>query len=207
VAIVKWTEQMGLTLVARDISKMELRATATHERAGFDILDIFPFTSETKRMGIIIRDRQTQDIVFYEKGADAVMTRIVQYNDWLDEECGNMAREGLRTLVVARKKLSEDAYDEFRRQYDRAKVDLQDRNTRKQAVVEAVLETDLELLGLTGVEDKLQHGVKNTLEQLRNAGLKVWMLTGDKVETATCIAVSSKLVARNQNIHQVTKCK
>lgn len=198
---------MGLTLVARDVSKMELRATATHERAGFDILDIFPFTSETKRMGIIIRDRHTQDIVFYEKGADAVMARIVQYNDWLDEECGNMAREGLRTLVVAKKKLSEEAYEEFRRQYDRAKVALQDRNARKQAVVEAVLETDLELLGLTGVEDKLQDGVKNTLERMRNAGLKVWMLTGDKVETATCIAVSSKLVARNQNIHQVTKCK
>lgn len=198
---------MGLTLVARDVSKIELRVTATLEQLAFDILDIFPFTSETKRMGIILRDRQTQDIMFYEKGADAVMARIVQYNDWLDEECDNMAREGLRTLVVARKKLSEEAYEEFRRQYDSAKVALQDRNARKREVIEAVLETDLELLGLTGVEDKLQEGVKNTLEQLRNAGLKIWMLTGDKVETATCIAVSSKLVARNQNIHQVTKCK
>ncbi|KAI8344670.1 hypothetical protein BC941DRAFT_464880 [Chlamydoabsidia padenii] len=207
VAIVKWTEQMGLTLVARDINKIKLYVSATGETLTFDILDIFPFTSETKRMGIIIRDRQTQDIMFYEKGADAVMARIVQYNDWLEEECGNMAREGLRTLVIARKKLSEEAYEEFKLQYDDAKVALHDRNALKQGVVESVLEMDLELLGLTGVEDKLQDGVKNALEQMRNAGLKIWMLTGDKVETATCIAVSSKLVARNQNIHQVTKLK
>jgi phospholipid-translocating ATPase len=74
-------------------------------------------------------------------------------------------------------------------------------------VVESCLESDLELLGLTGVEDKLQDGVRNTLELLRNAGLRIWMLTGDKIETATCIAVSSKLVSRNQNIHQISKCK
>lgn len=58
---------------------------------------------------------------------------------------------------------------------------IHDRNIRKQQVIESVLETDLELLGLTGVEDKLQDGVKNTLEQLRNAGLRIWMLTGNKV--------------------------
>lgn len=63
----------------------------------------------------------------------------------------------------------------------------------------------MELLGLTGVEDKLQDDVKTTLELLRNAGVKIWMLTGDKIETATCIAISSKLVARNQYIHQVSK--
>ncbi|KAG5460515.1 MAG: HAD-like domain-containing protein, partial [Olpidium bornovanus] len=113
--------------------------------------------------------RQTGDVTFYEKGADAVVSKIVQYNDWLDEECGNMAREGLRTLES--------------------------------------LEHDLELLGVTGVEDKLQvralDDVKPTLELLRDAGLKIWMLTGDKIETATCIAVSSKLVSRNQDIYTV----
>ncbi|KAI9306313.1 protein transporter [Cunninghamella echinulata] len=207
VAIVKWTEKMGLVLFSRDVNKIELKVAATGEILSYQILNIFPFTSETKRMGIIIKDQQTNEINFYEKGADAVMSRIVQYNDWLDEECGNMAREGLRTLVVAKKKLSEEAYEEFKSRYHEAEVALHDRNSLKQAVIEGILETDLELLGLTGVEDKLQDGVKNTLEQMRNAGLKIWMLTGDKIETATCIAVSSKLVSRNQNIHQVSKLK
>jgi magnesium-transporting ATPase (P-type) len=51
--------------------------------------------------------------VFYLKGADVVMSGIVQYNDWLEEECGNMAREGLRTLVVAKKILTEEQYMDF----------------------------------------------------------------------------------------------
>jgi phospholipid-translocating ATPase len=63
------------------------------------------------------------------------------------------------------------------------------------------LERDMELLCVTGVEDKLQDNVRNTLEHLRNAGIKVWMLTGDKLETATCIAKSSLLVSKTQNIH------
>ncbi|KAG1146885.1 hypothetical protein G6F37_005178 [Rhizopus arrhizus] len=207
VAIVKWTEHMGLTLFHRDVNTIQLRVNATGEMLYFDVLHIFPFTSETKRMGIIVKNKQSEEITFYEKGADTVMARIVQYNDWLNEECDNMAREGLRTLVVGKKHLSEEAYANFTAKYHEAEVSLHDRNALKQSVVEEVLESNLELLGLTGVEDKLQEGVKNTLEQMRNAGLRVWMLTGDKIETATCIAISSKLVARNQGIHQVAKLK
>ncbi len=81
-----------------------------------------------------------------------------------------------------------------------AKLSMQDRNQRIQNVVES-LEKDLELLCLTGVEDKLQDRVRDTLETLRNAGIKIWMLTGDKLETATCIAKSSKLVSRDQDIY------
>jgi P-type E1-E2 ATPase len=62
--------------------------------------------------------------------------------------------------------------------YHEAETSIHDRNTRKQEVVESCLESDLELLGLTGVEDKLQDGVRNTLELMRNAGLRIWMLTG-----------------------------
>lgn len=206
VAIVRWTESVGLTLVFRDINNIHIR-NATGDTFEFEVLQIFPFTSETKRMGIIVRDLTSGEITFYEKGADVVMVKIVQYNDWLEEECGNMAREGLRTLVVARKRLSEELYQEFESRYHVAKTSIADRTAAMNTVVNQILEQDLELLGLTGVEDKLQDGVKTTLELLRNAGLKIWMLTGDKIETATCIAISSKLVARNQSIHQISKRK
>lgn len=157
-------------------------------------------------MGIVVRDSHTGEITFLEKGADVVMATIVQRNDWLEEECANMAREGLRTLVMARRKLSNDAYNTFVERYHEASVSLQGRNEAMTSVVAEELEQGLELLGLTGVEDKLQDDVRSTLELLRNAGLKIWMLTGDKVETATCIAISTKLVARNQYIHTVAKC-
>ena len=106
-------------------------------------------------MGIIIRDDQSGEIVFYMKGADTVMSRIVLYNDWLEEECGNMAREGLRTLVVAKRPLTDEQYSEFDSRYQAAKLALTDRAARVAAVVES-LERDMELLAVTGVEDRLQ---------------------------------------------------
>jgi phospholipid-translocating ATPase len=88
--------------------------------------------------------------------------------------------------------------------YTAAQISTVDRAGMVKAVI-STIERDLELLGLTGVEDRLQDDVKVTLEILRNAGLKVWMLTGDKIETAACVAVSSKLVARNQSLHMISK--
>lgn len=204
VAIVQWTESVGLTLTFRDRTRMDLQ-TPDGSTLPFEILEIFPFTSESKRMGIVVRDTTTKEISFLQKGADVVMAKIVQRNDWLEEETANMAREGLRTLVVGKKRISPEAFEEFRQRYHDASVQLEGRNEAMNAVVADCLERDLELLGLTGVEDKLQEDVKPTLELLRNAGIKIWMLTGDKPETATCIAISTKLVARNQYIHQVAK--
>ncbi|XP_072267653.1 probable phospholipid-transporting ATPase IIB isoform X2 [Pyxicephalus adspersus] len=199
VALVKWTESVGLTLVNRDLTCMQLK-TPSGQILTFFILQIFPFTSESKRMGIIVREESSGEITFYMKGADVAMASIVQYNDWLEEECGNMAREGLRTLVVAKKSLSEEQYQDFENRYNQAKLSMHDRTLKVAAVVES-LEREMELLCLTGVEDQLQADVRPTLEMLRNAGIKIWMLTGDKLETATCIAKSSHLVSRNQDIH------
>lgn len=204
VAIVQWTESVGLTLTFRDRTRIELK-TPAGQTIAFEVLELFPFTSESKRMGIVVRDLQTQEITFLQKGADVVMAKIVQRNDWLDEETANMAREGLRTLVMARRKMSEASYADFKRRYQEASIKLEGRNEAMNGVVAECLERDLELIGLTGVEDKLQEDVKSTLELLRNAGIKIWMLTGDKIETATVIAISTKLVARNQYIHQVAK--
>ncbi|EMD34906.1 aminophospholipid-transporting P-type ATPase [Gelatoporia subvermispora B] len=206
VAIVKWTSSVGLTLTFRDRTRIELQTPAGTTIA-FEVLELFPFTSESKRMGIVVRDLQSGEITFLQKGADVVMARLVQRNDWLEEECANMAREGLRTLVAARRRLSDQAYAHFKEEHHQASIKLEGRNEAMAAVVAAFLERDLELLGLTGVEDKLQDEVKSTIELLRNAGIKIWMLTGDKIETATCIAISTKLVARNQYIHQVAKLK
>ncbi|XP_074965086.1 putative phospholipid-transporting ATPase IIA isoform X2 [Phalacrocorax aristotelis] len=145
-------------------------------------------------------DESTGEITFYMKGADVVMAGIVQYNDWLEEECGNMAREGLRVLVVAKKSLTEEQYQDFEARYVQAKLSVHDRSLKVATVIES-LEMEMELLCLTGVEDQLQADVRPTLETLRNAGIKVWMLTGDKLETATCTAKNAHLVTRTQDIH------
>lgn len=201
VALVKFTESISLVLADRDLYQITLK-NPLGEMEKYDVLNIFPFTSETKRMAIVVRDQQTGAITFYEKGADVVMAKIVQENDWLEEECGNMAREGLRTLVFGKKSLSPSEYERFQARYNEARTAITDRDGKTQQVMES-LENGLELIGLTGVEDKLQEDVRPTLEMLRNAGIRVWMLTGDKIETATCIAISAKLVSRTQSIFQL----
>ena len=205
IAIVKWTASAGLSLYRRDRTSLTLVHESSHTSIEYDILHVFPFNSDNKRMGIIVKDKAKNEIWFFQKGADMVMSKIVQHNDWLEEETGNMAREGLRTLVIGRKKLSSQLYDSFLSKYNHASLALVNREAAMAKVGGEFLEHDLELLGLTGVEDKLQKDMKPSLELLRNAGIKIWMLTGDKVETAQCVAVSAKLVSRGQYIHTVTK--
>lgn len=219
IAIVKWTEAVGLRLIHRDRKGMLLQSVDTGRSVvRVRILEVFPFTSEGKRMGIVVQfldgsgtsstsNLEAGEIWFYQKGADTVMTSIVAANDWLDEETANMAREGLRTLVVGRKRMSVQNYKDFSQSYKEASVSINNRDAGMARVVSHFLEKDLELLGVTGVEDKLQKDVKPSLELLRNAGIKIWMLTGDKVETARCVAVSAKLVARGQYIHTIDKLK
>lgn len=254
IALVKWSEHVGLTLVARDLDTMTLQMHnitidngnslfSRHQNAAdvssvctavtmltnaeskdalnstssststldsiantnllrYQILQLFPFTSESKRMGIIVKDVNTGEITFYLKGADIVMSSIVESNDWCSIECTNMAKEGLRTLVVAKKVLTNEEYETFEQDYTMARLCVTDRGARVQAAVES-LECNMELLCLTGVEDCLQDRVPQTLELLRKAGVKIWMLTGDKLETATCIAKSSHLVESNQEIHVI----
>lgn len=219
IAIIRWTEAVGLKLMQRDRTTIVLQSTHTEQVVvKVRILNIFPFTSESKRMGIVVKFGTTDgplttdveddsEIWFYQKGADTVMSSIVMTSDWLDEETANMAREGLRTLVIGRKRISTAQYREFSQQYHQASLALHGRDSLMADAVKSYLERDLELLGVTGVEDKLQKDVKTSLELLRNAGIKIWMLTGDKVETARCVAISSKLVARGQYIHTISKGK
>lgn len=205
IAIVKFCEQVGLRLFKRDRTSITLLHLASGMELQYEILHIFPFNSETKRMGAVIKDLQSDEIWFMEKGADTVMSKIVMSNDWLDEETANMAREGLRTLVIGRKKINKGLYQLFQKDYEEASLSMTARDAQMQKAVNKYLETDVELLGLTGVEDKLQKDVKSSIELLRNAGIKIWVLTGDKVETAKCVAISAKLIARGQLVHQITQ--
>ncbi|EFA84483.1 ATPase [Heterostelium album PN500] len=201
IALVKFTESIGLVLSGRELASITLK-NPLDELESYEILNIFPFTSETKRMGIIVRD--TDGIItFYMKGADAIMAKLVQNNDWLDEESGNMAREGLRTLAFGKRVMTEEEYHQFLNRYNQAKTSIADRAAKVQDAI-STIEKDLELIALSGVEDKLQTNVKITLERLRNADVKVWMLTGDKIETATCIAISTKLVSRTQSLFTIS---
>jgi phospholipid-translocating ATPase len=86
--------------------------------------------------------------------------------------------------------------------YNEAITAMENRKERIANVV-SMLENNMDFLCVTGVEDLLQDEVATTIDNLRNAGMKVWMLTGDKVETATCISISTGIKAKNQKIFTI----
>ncbi|XP_037300392.1 probable phospholipid-transporting ATPase IIB isoform X3 [Manduca sexta] len=191
VALVKWTDMMGVSLYRRDLHNISLKLRAANEILQFNILQIFPFTSESKMMGIIVQEENSGEITYYVKGADVALARLLDSN-WLSVECKTLAAEGLRTLVLASKNMSLAEYKAFESEYKEARLNGNTRNERTAAVM-MKLQRGLQLLGLTGVEDRLADDVPRTLAMLRTAGIKIWMLTGDKLETALCIARSLQL--------------
>ena len=207
IALVKFAEEIGMLLEQRDEYGIQLK-TPVGDKDEYEILENFPFSSETKRMGIIVRHKGSGKIIFYVKGADTVMVSRVKpgQRSICEEYCENLAREGLRTLVISHKLITEQAYEDFKKKLQKAKASMQNREQNVQRTIEQ-LEIDLEFLAVTGVEDKLQDQVLETIETLRQAGIRIWMLTGDKIDTAKCIAISTGLKTNKEEIFEIDSTK
>lgn len=199
IALVRFGKDVGINLTQRGQDYIQLTlAKNTTER--YSVLRIFPFSSARKRMGILLQHPSSTDVLFYLKGAEDVMKSKISQKDAVRilEECENLAREGLRTLIIAQKTLSINEYKEWEKEYKKVSLCIENREEKEREVIDK-LEVNMEALGVTGVEDKLQENVADTIESLRDAGIKVWILTGDKVETAECIAISTKLKSREED--------
>lgn len=195
-ALVKAAAAYGYKLANRTPEQIFF-TTPTGDIKVYDILQVLQFDSARKRMSIIIRDDMGK-IRMYSKGADtAIMLYLHQDQDELqqvtDAHLEVFAREGLRTLCVAKRDLTEEEYTSWLVQHEEAKVALRDRDQKLAASAEFI-ERKFTLLGATGIEDRLQEGVSETISSLRNAGIKLWILTGDKQETAVNIGFSCKLL-------------
>ncbi|KEG12294.1 phospholipid-translocating ATPase [Trypanosoma grayi] len=206
VAFVKFCSSLGISLVHRDVNCMQI-TTPGGRRVHYDIVKSFPFTSERKCMGIILREKTETGEGGYKylmKGADFKIATVVRPSDWLQESCQEFAQVGLRTLVLAQRLLTEEQLSAFLARYDEANADLSD--TRGESLDSAMrlIERDMRLIGVTGVEDELQDDVTTSLETLGMGGIKVWILTGDKVETATTIGRSTRLIPRHAAVEVMT---
>ena len=198
IALVKFADSIGLELIDRDDQKICLK-NLNGVIEEYEIHANFPFSSESKRMGIIVEHKESGNYIFYMKGAEVVVIEKIRANQRsvIQEAWENLGMEGLRTLVVCQKLILKEEFESWYVKYNEAQASLQNRESNVQVVIEQ-LEKDMELLGITGVEDKLQENVQITIESLRNAGINIWMLTGDKIETATWIAISAGLKTKSQ---------
>ncbi|KAH8285734.1 hypothetical protein KR018_001275 [Drosophila ironensis] len=179
----------------------------------YEILKILPFDSSRKCMSIVVRRTGTQEIILYTKGADSSIMPVLApcannspegiLREQTQQQLDRYAREGLRILVMAKRTLNSADYTDWWARHQEIEMSLENRERRLRDSF-AKLESNLTLLGATGIEDRLQDGVPETIASLLAAGVSVWVLTGDKPETAINIAYSAKLFTQQMELIKLT---
>uniref|UniRef100_A0A8B9E1L4 Phospholipid-transporting ATPase IK n=1 Tax=Anser cygnoides TaxID=8845 RepID=A0A8B9E1L4_ANSCY len=202
-------DEEALVLAARDLGYVFLsrtQDTITISELGvkrtYKVLAMLDFNSDRKRMSVLVRDPQGT-IRLYTKGADTVILARLRSRGpsetFTERALDRFAEETLRTLCLASKVVSEAEYCEWSRRHQEASILLQDRAWQMDSLYEE-MEQNLELLGVTAIEDKLQDGVPETIQLLKLGNIKVWVLTGDKQETAMNIGYACKLLTDDMEI-------
>ncbi|KAM4707838.1 phospholipid-transporting ATPase ID-like [Discoglossus pictus] len=163
----------------------------------YELLAILDFNNERKRMSVIVKSPDGR-LTLYCKGADTIVYELLDSScedlkEVTTEHLNEFAGEGLRTLVLAYKDLDKDYFKQWQERHHEASTSMEDREEKLAELYEEI-EKDLKLLGATAIEDKLQDGVPQTIETLTKADIKIWVLTGDKQETAENIGYSCNML-------------
>ncbi|KAK8981695.1 hypothetical protein V6N11_028103 [Hibiscus sabdariffa] len=194
-ALVNAAAQLHMAYVNKNANILEIRFNSSVIK--YEVLETLEFTSDRKRMSVVVKDCQNGKIVLLSKGADEAILPYAyagQQTRTFIEAVEQYAQLGLRTLCLAWRELTEDEYQEWSLMFKEASSTLVDREWRIAEVCQR-LEHDFEVLGVTAIEDRLQDGVPETIETLRKAGINFWMLTGDKQNTAIQIALSCNFIS------------
>ncbi|KAI3640282.1 hypothetical protein MIR68_001160 [Amoeboaphelidium protococcarum] len=177
----------------KDLIDME----ASGSKLKFKVLNVLEFSSDRKRMSVIVRQSSDDQILLIMKGADEMMLpRCVGIPQDVKNNLEYFASQGLRTLCVGQKFISPSDYQKWASKLQSAQNSMDNRDQKVGKVYDQI-EKDLQFLGICAIEDELQHNVPETITMLRDAGMKVWMLTGDKMETALQIGKSCNLISHS----------
>ena len=220
-ALVAAAKYLGVEFVEKQHGIVTLRDTMGDGRGvgggkaasrSYEVLEVLEFTSARKRMSVVVKDPATGVIKLLSKGADNIMLELLSpacaaVRQQTEQHMEDHANDGLRTLVVAEKVLEPAAYGQWSAQFaaactDIGEIEKKDREepNRIDALMDQ-MESGLTLLGSTAIEDKLQDGVPQAVADLNRAGVSVWVLTGDKEETAINIAFACELFDTRTKVH------
>ncbi|CAM4756544.1 unnamed protein product [Rotaria magnacalcarata] len=191
----------GVRMISRSAQNILVRyinSTNTEkEDVEYEILCLLPFDSTRKRMSIIVR-RNDQIFLFIKGAETSIWPHLSSFNDvnmkaTIEQNSLSFAEQGYRSLLVAYRQLTLTEFNSWFQQYEQAANSLANRDDAISDAATAI-EVELMLAGLTAVEDKLQDGVPKAIATLRCAGIKIWLLTGDKQATALSTAQAASLV-------------
>ncbi|KAI9779356.1 MAG: hypothetical protein M1816_003603 [Peltula sp. TS41687] len=200
-ALVEGAVILGYRFVAR--KPRSVKITVAGEEYEYELLAVCEFNSTRKRMSTIFRCPDGK-IRVYCKGADTViLERLGKDNPAVDvtlQHLEDYATEGLRTLCLAMREVPEHEFREWYQVFERASTTVSGNRAEELDKAAEIIEHDLYLLGATAIEDRLQDGVPDTIHTLQTAGIKVWVLTGDRQETAINIGMSCKLISEDMTL-------
>ncbi|KAL8139510.1 hypothetical protein V2J09_005531 [Rumex salicifolius] len=170
----------------------------------YQLLHVLEFSSSRKRMSVIVRNEENQ-ILLLCKGADSVMFERLSedgraFETETKDHINKYAEAGLRTLVIAYKELKKDELANWEEEFLKAKTSVSADRDELVDLAADKIERGLILLGATAVEDKLQKGVRECIDKLGKAGIKIWVLTGDKMETAVNIGYACSLLQQGMKL-------
>ncbi|XP_062998720.1 probable phospholipid-transporting ATPase IM [Elgaria multicarinata webbii] len=197
-------DEGALVTAARNfgfVFKSRTPETITVEEMGklvtYQLLAILDFNNDRKRMSVIVQKPDGQ-IRLYSKGADTILFERLHPSSkalmsLTSDHLVEFAGEGLRTLALAYKNVNEEQFQEWFEVYQKANASQDSREEQLNSVYEEI-ERDLKLLGATAIQDKLQEGVSETIASLSLANIKIWVLTGDKQETAMNIGYACQML-------------
>lgn len=215
----------GFSIVSR--TKTEVILSARGKERAYRLLRVFPFSSEKKCMGVLVEEKTrtatelSSKVLLYVKGADdqvfrysrqdpsvASQERRFQKNEEKIQQLTNVldqfSTQGLRTLVFASREISSDEYRIFHSKFSDALIRLEGRQEACDALQESLM-NGIGVLGVSAIEDKLQDDVKSSIETIIEANVRVWMLTGDKMETAEQIGLTCGLLNANDVVVRISK--
>ncbi|CAO1620976.1 unnamed protein product [Jaminaea pallidilutea] len=205
-ALVAAARDVGAVFLNKTNQQVDIEVMGSPER--YTPLKVLEFNSTRKRMSVIVREPEGR-ILMLSKGADSVIYQRLradhpeQLKADTQRDLEGYANAGLRTLCIAYRYLEEREYVEWAHTFDEASAATVDREDKIDDACETI-EHDLTLLGATALEDKLQEGVPEAIEQLHHAGIKLWVLTGDKMQTAIEIGFSCNLLNPDTEIMIIT---
>jgi phospholipid-transporting ATPase len=200
-ALVEGAVQLGYKFVARKPRSVIIEVHGQPQE--YELLAVCEFNSTRKRMSTIYRCPDGK-VRVYTKGADTViLERLGKDNPVVDATMHHLedyATEGLRTLCLAMREVPENEYREWQQIYDKAAATVGGNRAEELDKAAEIIEKDLFFLGATAIEDRLQDGVPETISTLQTAGIKIWVLTGDRQETAINIGMSCKLISEDMTL-------
>ncbi|KAG5892815.1 hypothetical protein JTB14_033381 [Gonioctena quinquepunctata] len=193
-ALVSAARNFGFVFKERSPNSITIEVMGVKEV--YELLCILDFNNIRKRMSVILR--RDGQLKLYCKGADNVIYERLKggsedIRNKTQEHLNKFAGEGLRTLCLASCDLNEEFFNNWKQRHQEAAVSMEGRDEKLDAIYEEI-ERDMDLIGVTAIEDKLQDGVPQTIANLILAGIKIWVLTGDKQETAVNIGYSCQLL-------------